>query len=52
MNEACSQPIEGEAAARLIEPLTELVIRAGEAILAINRAAMGAWHSPSTREKS
>ena len=40
MNEACSQPIEGEAAARLIEPLTELVIRAGEAILAVNRAAM------------
>ena len=29
MNEACSQPIEGEAAALLIEPLTELVIRAG-----------------------
>src|SRR5215470_15268085 len=40
MNEACSQPIEGEAAARLIEPLTELVIRAGEAILAVNRGAM------------
>src|SRR5437868_4038525 len=40
MNEACSQPIEGEAAARLIEPLTELVIRAGEAILAVNRSAM------------
>ena len=40
MNEACSQPIEGGAAARLIEPLTELVIRAGEAILAVNRAAM------------
>ena len=40
MNEACSQPIEGEAAARLIEPLTELVIRAGEAILAVNRAVM------------
>jgi len=40
MNEACSQPIEGEAAARLIEPLTELVIRAGAAILAVNRAAM------------
>jgi 3'(2'), 5'-bisphosphate nucleotidase len=40
MNEARSQPIEGEAAARLIEPLTELVIRAGEAILAVNRAAM------------
>ena len=40
MNEACSQPIEGEAAARLIEPLTELVIRAGEAILAVDRAAL------------
>ena len=40
MNEACSQPIEGEAAARLIGPLTELVIRAGEAILAVNRATM------------
>lgn len=40
MNEACSQPIGGEAAARLIEPLTDLVIRAGEAILAVNRAAM------------
>ena len=40
MNEACSQPIEGEAAARLIEPLTELVIRAGQAILAVNRAVM------------
>jgi len=40
MNEARSQPIGGEAAARLIDPLTELVIRAGEAILAVNRAAM------------
>ena len=40
MNEAHSQPIGGEAAARLIAPLTELVIRAGEAILAVNRAAM------------
>lgn len=40
MNEASSQPIAGEAAARLIEPLTELVIRAGAAILAVNRAAM------------
>jgi 3'(2'), 5'-bisphosphate nucleotidase len=40
MNEARSQPIEGEAAARLIEPLTELVIRAGAAILAVNRAVM------------
>jgi 3'(2'), 5'-bisphosphate nucleotidase len=40
VNEACSEPIGGEAAARLIEPLTDLVIRAGEAILAVNRAAM------------
>src|SRR5437879_4707025 len=40
MNEARSQPIGGGAAARLIDPLTELVIRAGEAILAVNRAAM------------
>lgn len=37
MNEACSEPIGGEAAARLIEPLTELVIRAGAAILAVKR---------------
>jgi 3'(2'), 5'-bisphosphate nucleotidase len=40
VNEAHSEPIGGEAAARLIEPLTELVIRAGEAILAVNRSAM------------
>lgn len=40
MNEAHSEPIGGEAAARLIDPLTELVIRAGEAILAVNRSAM------------
>jgi 3'(2'), 5'-bisphosphate nucleotidase len=40
MNEARSQPIGGEAAAQLVEPLTELVIRAAEAILAVNRAAM------------
>jgi 3'(2'), 5'-bisphosphate nucleotidase len=40
VNEAHSEPIGGEAAARLIEPLTELVIRAGAAILAVNRAAM------------
>src|SRR5437588_7183163 len=32
--------IEGEAAAALMEPLTELVIRAGAAILAVNRSAM------------
>ncbi|MFH0296492.1 3'(2'),5'-bisphosphate nucleotidase CysQ [Bradyrhizobium sp. 31Argb] len=40
MNEACSPRIDGNAAAALIEPLTELVIRAGEAILAVNRSAM------------
>src|SRR5439155_21482794 len=40
MNKASSQPIGSEAAARLIEPLTELVIRAGAAILAVNRIAM------------
>lgn len=32
--------IDGEAASRLMEPLTALVVRAGEAILAVNRAAM------------
>src|SRR5690348_18285220 len=32
--------IDGEAASRLMEPLTELVVRAGQAILAVNRAAM------------
>src|SRR6202166_167825 len=32
--------IEGEAAAALMEPLTDVVIRAGAAILAVNRAAM------------
>ncbi|MCA1452511.1 3'(2'),5'-bisphosphate nucleotidase CysQ [Bradyrhizobium sp. BRP22] len=40
MNEACPPLIDGNAAAALIEPLTELVIRAGEAILAVNRSAM------------
>src|SRR5258707_12561207 len=32
--------IEGEAGAALLESLTDLVIRAGAAILAVNRAAM------------
>src|SRR5437773_3952058 len=32
--------IDGDAAAALIEPLTELVVRAGAAILAVNRPAM------------
>src|SRR5689334_10826766 len=40
MNEAGSQPIGTEAASRLVEPLTELVIRAGAAILAVNRVGM------------
>jgi 3'(2'), 5'-bisphosphate nucleotidase len=42
MNEAhSSEPfIDGNAAAALMEPLTDLVIRAGAAILAINRGAM------------
>jgi 3'(2'),5'-bisphosphate nucleotidase len=40
MNEACPPLIDGNAADALIEPLTELVIRAGEAILAVNRSAM------------
>ena len=39
MNEARSL-IDRDAAAALIEPLTEIVIRAGAAILAINRSAM------------
>ncbi|MGY4629735.1 3'(2'),5'-bisphosphate nucleotidase CysQ family protein [Bradyrhizobium sp. USDA 4486] len=32
--------IDAEAAAELMEPLTALVVKAGEAILAVNRAAM------------
>lgn len=42
MNETCSpgSPIDRDAAAALMEPLTGLVIRAGAAILAINRASM------------
>jgi 3'(2'), 5'-bisphosphate nucleotidase len=32
--------IDGEAAFQLMEPLTALVVKAGEAILAVNRAAM------------
>ena len=39
MNEARSL-IDRDAAAALIEPLTEIVIRAGAAILAVNRSAM------------
>jgi 3'(2'), 5'-bisphosphate nucleotidase len=42
MNEALASGsvIDGAAAAALMEPLTDLVIRAGAAILAVNRAAM------------
>jgi 3'(2'), 5'-bisphosphate nucleotidase len=42
MNEArASRPvINSDAAARLMEPLTDLVVRAGAAILAVNREAM------------
>lgn len=42
MNEAHSsgRPIDRDAAAELMEPLTDLVIRAGAAILAVNRSAM------------
>jgi 3'(2'), 5'-bisphosphate nucleotidase len=40
MNEAAAHLIDGEAAACLLEPFTDLVIRAGEAILAVNRSAM------------
>ena len=40
MSEAIQPVLDPEAAATLIEPLTELVIRAGAAILAVNRAAM------------
>jgi 3'(2'), 5'-bisphosphate nucleotidase len=42
MNEACSSGpvIDRDAAAALMEPLTDLVVRAGAAILAVNRAAM------------
>ena len=39
MNEARSK-LDRDAAAALIEPLTEIVIRAGAAILAVNRSAM------------
>ncbi len=42
MNEAHSSgpAIDRETAARLMEPLTDLVVRAGAAILAVNRLAM------------
>lgn len=40
MNKAIPTAIDRDAAASLIEPLTDLVIRAGQAILAVNRSAM------------
>jgi 3'(2'), 5'-bisphosphate nucleotidase len=40
MNNTRSRAIDGEAAAALIVPLTDLVLRAGAAILAVNRRAM------------
>ena len=39
MNEA-RPALDRDAAAALIEPLTDIVIRAGAAILAVNRSAM------------
>jgi 3'(2'), 5'-bisphosphate nucleotidase len=39
-NDAPAHTIDCDAAARLMEPLTELVLRAGTAILAVNRPAM------------
>jgi 3'(2'), 5'-bisphosphate nucleotidase len=40
MNEANPPVIDSEAAARLLEPLTKLVVAAGNAILAVNRSVM------------
>src|SRR6185436_20273226 len=40
MNQACPPARDRDAAAALIEPLTDIVIRAGAAILAVNRSAM------------
>src|SRR5712672_2773250 len=40
MNKARSHLLDVAGVAELIEPLTELVIRAGAAILAVNRSAM------------
>ena len=37
MNEAPPPVIDGDAAAALIEPLTDIVIRASAAILAVNQ---------------
>ncbi|MEA2884257.1 MAG: 3(2), 5-bisphosphate nucleotidase [Bradyrhizobium sp.] len=40
MNDSSGPVIDADAAVALLAPLTELVARAGEAILAVNRAAM------------
>src|ERR1700736_955361 len=40
MNEARPLVVDGEAAAALLEPLTDLVMAAGAAILAVNRTYM------------
>jgi len=40
MNEARPPALDRDAAAALIEPLTDLVVRAGATILAVNRSAM------------
>jgi len=40
MNEARPPALDRDAAAALIEPLTDILIRAGAAILAVNRSAM------------
>src|ERR1041384_404669 len=40
MNEAHPPALDRDAAAALIEPLTDIVIRAGAAICAINRSSM------------
>src|ERR1700710_1856415 len=40
MNEARPLVVDGEAAAALMESLTDLVIAAGDAILAVNRTSM------------
>src|SRR6266513_1366635 len=48
MNKARAHLLDVEAAADLIGPLTELVIRAGAAILAVNRSVMKLDGSPVT----
>src|SRR3954452_8873300 len=40
MSDRSEPVIDGEAAVALLEPLTDLVLRAGAAILAVDRAAM------------